>query len=363
MWRQRFILALTLIALTLASALVACQPSEPNPAPALTVTDARGRTITLPAPPQRIAIVGRANFMIADAVYMFPEAKDRVVAISGTPQGDIFQALVDPHLREKTRLERDPGPEQIASVHPDLVLMKSFLAEKLGRSVEALGIPVLYMSLETPEAYTREIHTLGTLFRNEHRAREITEFYKNHTHAVTERVQHLEENEKPSVLVLQHTTRGGTTAYKIPPLSWIQTTMVRLVGAQVAWSDATLGSRWTVITMEQIAAWNPDIIYIVDYFGNPEEAVAEFLHDPTSHHLKAVQNHRVHAFPKDVVSWDQPDTRWILGLTWLAYHTHPRLFHDVDAEQLYLDFYQTLYLLDEDTVRDTLMPLIVGDWP
>ena len=363
MSNQRYRTVAILVFFALLMWVVACAPQTPVIRQGVSVTDALGRTVTLPNLPRRIVIVGRASFMIADAVYMFPEAPERVVAISGTPQGDIFRALVDPHLGEKVRLEREPGPEHIAAVHPDLVLMKSFLAGKLGRSVESLGIPVVYMSLETPEQYRREIYTLGTLFGDEARAEEINRFYQQRIETVSAGVRGISEEEKPTVLVLQHSTKGGTTAYKIPPLSWIQTTLVRLAGGRVAWAEATLGSRWTVITLEQVAAWDPEQIYIVDYFGNPKDAVRLFSRDPITQHLQAVRHGQVFAFPKDIVSWDQPDTRWVLGLTWLASHVHPTRFSNVDLEREYVDFYHTLYGLEEQVVRERLLPTVVGDWP
>ncbi len=361
MWRVR--IAGVFIFLFVTGGVLGCRSGGPVTPAALTVTDALGRTVTLPAPPRRIAIVGRANFMIADAVYTFPEARERVVAISGTPQGNIFQALMDPHSAEKVQLKRDPGPEQIAAVHPDLVLMKHFLAKKLGQSVESLGIPVIYMSLETPDTFRREIKMLGILFNNPDRAREVNAFYQRLIETITQRVGSIPPEKRPAVLVLQHSTKGGSTAYKIPPLTWIQTLMVKTAGGRVAWADATLGSRWTVITLEHIAAWNPDQIYIVDYFGDPREAVQQFTQEETARRLRAVQTHHVFAFPKDVVSWDQPDTRWVLGLVWLARHIHPEVFADVDMTRVYLDFYRTLYGLDESTVREHLMPTITGDWP
>ena len=61
--------------------------ATPEPTPeAITIVDGLGRTVTLEALPQRIAITGKAHFMITDAVYFFPEAVERVAALSKSQQ-------------------------------------------------------------------------------------------------------------------------------------------------------------------------------------------------------------------------------------------------------------------------------------
>ncbi len=170
------------IAVLLALLLSACARGVPSPTPSpLTVTDALGREVTLPAPPQRIVVAGKATIMIVDALYLFPEGPQRLAAVGATAQGGDFLPIVDPNAAAKATLGADAGPEQIAAAGPDLVILKSYLREKLGAPVEALGIPVFYVSLETPEQYFAELHALGRLLGNEARAEEVIAFYRERT--------------------------------------------------------------------------------------------------------------------------------------------------------------------------------------
>jgi ABC-type Fe3+-hydroxamate transport system substrate-binding protein len=106
-------------------------PTETSPA--LTLTDALGRTVTLDSLPERIVVTGKASLMVLDAMYMFPEARERVVAFEDLAQGDVnFISLLDPNYAEKAWLQRDAGVEQFVSAEPDLVVMKSSNAEKYG---------------------------------------------------------------------------------------------------------------------------------------------------------------------------------------------------------------------------------------
>jgi hypothetical protein len=68
----------------------------------LVVTDALGRRVSLPGPARRIAVTGRAGFMISDAAYAFPEARARLVAVGRGNQGSEGLApLVDPDFAAK----------------------------------------------------------------------------------------------------------------------------------------------------------------------------------------------------------------------------------------------------------------------
>ncbi|MDP3450004.1 MAG: hypothetical protein Q8R87_05445, partial [Anaerolineaceae bacterium] len=70
-------------------------PTE-APTTGFSVTDALNRTVTFEKTPERIVLVGRALFMVADAIYLFPEAGSSIVALGATNQGTgNFIPLID----------------------------------------------------------------------------------------------------------------------------------------------------------------------------------------------------------------------------------------------------------------------------
>lgn len=334
---------------------------EPASEPVV-IVDALGREVTLPAVPQRIVMVGRGLFMIADAAYAFAQAAERVIGIGDVAQGGgNFIALIDPDYAAKATLGRDAGAEQVAPLGPDLVLLKSFMAETVGAPIEALGIPVVYLDLETPEQYARDLAILGQVFQDETRAAELVDFYQAQADEIQQIASGAES--KPRVLLLYYNDRDGNVAFNIPPLSWIQTQMVEMAGGEPVWADASLGNGWTQVTLEQIAAWDADQIYVASYFKDPSEVVAGLAADPNWQALRAVQEDQLYAFPGDLYSWDQPDTRWILGLTWLAGRIHPELFADLNMTAKAQAFYQVLYGLDADFFQQNILPTFKGDLP
>lgn len=381
---KRTALALVLIGL-LALALAACVAPPARVAPATTATgpqaaaadtpaaaqepaagpivivDALGREVTLPAAPQRIVLTGRALFMIADAAYLFPDAGQRIVGIGSTAQGGgNFVELIDPNYADKAVLERDAGAEQVAAPQPDLVMLKSSLAESLGQPIEALGIPVIYIDFETPEQYLRDLAVLGQVAQDETRAAEVAAYYQDKVDQISQAVS---DADKPRTLLLYYNDRDGAVAFNVPPMGWMQTQMVELAGGEPVWADANPGDGWTQVTLEQIAAWDPDHVFVISYFKDSSEVVAELKTDANWQPLRAVQEDALHAFPGDLYSWDQPDPRWILGLTWLAGRLHPDRFADQDMTAEAQAFYEALYGLDADFFQEKIVPTFQGDLP
>ena len=338
--------------------------AQASPTPtAVTVNDALGRQVTLPALRQRIAIVGRAVSLLNDAAYLFPEAIERVVSAAATPQGGSgdFIALIDPNLPQKTAFQTQVGPEQVITAQPDLALMKPYMAETLGKPLEALGVPVVYLSMETPEEFQRDVRTLGQIFGNPERAEDINRYYQQQVDAVTGALASLDEAQKPRTLLLYYSDRDGQVAFNVAPNSWIQTWMAQTAGGRPVWTEIELGSGWTKVNLEQIAAWDADAIFIINYTGDPEETVARLRQDPQWQAMRAVREGRLYAFPRDYYSWDQADPRWILGLRWLAFRLHPEAFPALDMINEAKAFFAFGYGIDETTFNASILPLLKGD--
>lgn len=328
----------------------------------VTVVDAMGRTVEFPQPPQRIVVAGRSSLTIIDTLFLFPEARERVIGlVIGRQNPGAFLNLVDPSFEQKEVLEVEAGPEQIAPLHPDVVIMRSFMAESLGGPVEQLDIPVVYVDLETPEQYFRDLATIGQLFGNSARATEIEAFYQSGLGTVEDQLQDLGDEQKPRTLLLQYTEQGGEVALNVPSALWLQTAEVELAGGNPVWKDAAQGGGWTVVNFEEIAAWDPDKVFVISYGSDSAEVVDKLKSDSQWQALKAVQNGEIYGFAADTFSWDQPDPRWILGVTWLAGKLHPDRFPDLNMMQEASEFFEQMYGLDESTIQEKILSSLKGD--
>jgi iron complex transport system substrate-binding protein len=324
----------------------------------LEFVDATGNLVSLVELPQRIIVAGRATPYVLDTLYLFPEAAKKLVALEVRGfDTQAFLELVDPNVQVKDMLDRDAGPEQIAPYNPDLVIVKNVSLGTLGSALDEISIPVMGLNLETPAFFYEDIRALGKVLNSPERAEEIISYYQKIESEISELVADLTAAQRPSVLVMQYSADGGEITFKVPPTSYLQTTMVQNAGGNPVWLDADGGTNsWIQVGLEQIAVWNPDIIFVVNYAGDSVETVQELVASPNWEGLKAVENQQVFGFPSDYASWDLIDPRWILGQQWLATIIQPDLTTGINLETQVISFYQTLYGLSVDQINEFIFP-------
>ncbi len=358
--------SIILFALVSIMLLVACSPKPAQPtaeptASTISVTDVFGRTLTFDEPPQRIVLAGKSISIIADALYLFPEAATRLVGIGETNQsGKLFLPMVDAAFAEKAYLPQDASTDDILALTPDLVILKNTQREKTGMPLETLNIPVLYLEFETLESYGRDLLILGEVFGNPQRAKMLTAYYNEAVDGITRQTGSLPDANKPRTLVLSYAVKDGVTAFNVPPLSWMQTYLVEAAGGRVAWQDANPMDGWMKVSLEQIAAWDADVIFVVAYTTSVDEVLAQLGEDAAWQEFKAMKNGQVYGFAKDFVSWDQSNPRWVLGLQWMASKLHPDLFAEFDLTSATQEFFQTLYGIAPEQVDEAILPIMEG---
>jgi len=312
----------------------------------------------------RVVTGGKAHYLVLNTLYMFPQAAESVVAYGDSSQaGGNFISLLDPGARQRAVLAPDPGVEEILAHRPDAVVLKSYLKGGLGRRLQDLNVPVLYLGLENPEQFRQDIAAIGQLFGNPKRSEALIRFYDRNLQEVRKISEAVPESEKPDTLLLYYGVRSGTASFNVPPRQWLQTSLVQWAGGDPIWLEAAAGSGWQQISFEQIAAWNPECILLVSYHTPVDEVKATLLGDPKWLELDAVRRGKLLAFPADYLSWDQPDPRWILGLHWLIGKLHPELVACPEVQEKVIEFYSFVYGLSPQRIEEAILPLIQGDYP
>ncbi|ADK82044.1 ABC transporter substrate-binding protein [Sediminispirochaeta smaragdinae] len=328
----------------------------------ITVTDSIGNHVVLPAPPERIVVAGKSTLITADTLFLFPEARGKVIGLGKTNQGlgDFFPYL-DPNIGEITRIGHEVGPEQVIALKPDLFIVKDFVYEKLGAPVAKLGVPTIALSLETPSQYIDDIMIVGRIFGDTKRAEAINAYYADFLDRINKKVGKIPEQNKPSVLLLYYSNKGGETAFNISPVSWIQTAQVEKAGGKAVWKESNKGGGWKTVNFEQIAAWDPDYIFITSFNSDSSDFLPGILADTTWQQLRAAKAGRVKAVPSDFHSWAQPDTRWILCIGWMAKTLYPEEFSDMKISDEVIRFYNELYHLDRSVIEEVVLPRLEGE--
>ncbi len=311
----------------------------------ISAVDSFGNLVTLDEYPERIVIAGKASLLPADALFLFPEARSKVVGLGLTNQGlGDFYTYLAPQFTKGDRLPHSVGAEEIASLAPDVVITKSRNYASLGKQLEMLGIPVFSMDLENPETFTEELLQLSILLGEEQRGTELAAYYADELASVQASVS---GTRKPSSLLLYCTASDGITSFQTAPKEWLQTYMTEAAGGSAVWKGTNLTSGWQKVSFEQVAAWDPERIYLISYKVPTSVFLQQIEEDPAWSHLQAVKNGSIQAFPADFHNWAQPDTRWILGLKWLARDLHG----SVDGfEEEVSTFFTELYGIGDPSV-------------
>ncbi|MEM2146359.1 MAG: ABC transporter substrate-binding protein [Candidatus Jordarchaeaceae archaeon] len=331
----------------------------------ITVTDALGSTVQIKTPVTKVMVVGKNSWPIITVAYMFPSAKNLLYAISSNMNVSLFR-MVDPKISSKivTIPIDDLSAEELAKMKPDVVILKSTMKE-LGDSLEALKIEVVYVDFETLETYIRDIKVLGKIFMDEMKAEEIANYYNETYYSILSQIP--SEGKREKVLFLYYNTKGGTISFQVPGQGWLQTFMIETAGGYPL-SKELFGTGWNTVSFEQIANWNPDIIFLVTYSRSPaaNEVKNWILNNDNWKDISAVKNGKVYAVPHDcenvaaLGSWDCPGSRWIIGLKWMAKKIHPAIFENLDITREAKMFYMEMYGLDEDDAN-TIVNQISGD--
>jgi iron complex transport system substrate-binding protein len=314
--------------------------------------DSFGQEVEVSLPLSSIAIIGKAALMPADALYLFPIAKEIPVTMAKTDQGlgDFFTIVV-PKDKATQRLGQQVGAEEILSINPDLILTKSRNKKDLATLISGFDIPLFALDLETMDSWKEEIIQLGKLLNEEQRAQIIVDEINIREERVSNRVKNVS---RPSVLVLQGNSNNDVTSFSIAPKEWIQSELVIKAGGEPITLEGS-SSGWSTVSFEQIASWDPDYIVIVSYKSKGSPFTDQIYASSEWNELKAVKENSVYLAPSDYVNYFQPNSRWILALQWLASTIHPDLFSDSNMEDEVSSFYTKMYGITDSAVLKQLV--------
>jgi len=325
----------------------------------ISITDAAGRRVLIPKPPRRIAVVGQGFYILLHTLYMFPRGRERLVGTEKRGRfASEFLSLIDPGFDRKIFLAPHSGPEQIATLRPDLVLAKGTVSGNLDISLDRIGIPVVYLDLETPAAFFQDVHRLGRILESEQRAEEVIRFYSRRLEHLRKMVQTIPAGERSTVLVVKYNQRGGTAAVNVPGWNWMQAIQVRTAGGIPVWGDtAQQAGAWTIVNLEQIANWDPDrILVIIPHAMDSLDVIQRLRDNPQWSGLRAVKTNQIHPFPADIYGWDNPDPRWILGMIWMAHRLYPEKWAEQDIKEEIQAYFNVLYGMDVEAVSTVILP-------
>jgi iron complex transport system substrate-binding protein len=269
------------------------------------------------------AVNGESN--LAAASYL--GARDETGAAAMEAIDPRFQDLIGDDYFSQT----DFNIEEAARLAPDLIVT-SLRTEWLDTAAE-LGIPFVLYDAETPDRLVEAMLLTGQLFGPNAvaQSKAWVDYYNWITDSVISHTESIPEADRPTVLFT------GTNSLRVASGDMYQTSLIEMAGGVSVSNDLT--GYWNDVNLEQIAAWDPDVIIVPPYGGATVEAITE---NPDWQILTAVQEGKVYQMPKLVVPWDTPAPDSALGIIWLAQRLFPEL-ETLDCAEQADFFYNTFY--------------------
>lgn len=345
------------IVLALALLCVGCPLAAFAEAETITIVDHAGNEVTLPKEIDRI--VTTSIYPFASVVTMFLGSAQKLVGIHpvsysaavNSTLGKIFPEIADASTGFMTG--SDLNIEELIKLEPDVVFYSA------GNAVEkdlcdSAGIPAVAVSATAWDydvivTYDHWIELLSQIFPEQDKTQIVSSYSREIYDMIQERVADIPDEERTRALFLfQYDENAMITSGRH---FFGQYWATAGGGVNVA-EDVPAENSNATINMEQVYAWNPEVIYITNFTPTqPEDLYNNATGGDDWSTIQAVQDGRVHKMPLGSYRSYTPGTDTPLTLLWMAKTLYPDLFADIDLEQEVKDYYLEIYgveLSDED---------------
>ncbi len=319
-----------------------------------TVVDDTGVEVEIPEKLDRIVI---SSILPLPSVYcFFRGSSEGLVGIHPSSMAaaeNSYLTTVYPEITELDTSFVENGEiniEQLMKLEPDVVFYSATNTDERemydNAGIKAIGFSTTLSDYNCIETFANWVDLLGQIFGDSDRAQEVIEYGRSVEAKVLEKTATLSDEEKPKVLVLFNYGDGTitTSGSNFFGEYWIEAAGGINVAAELNGQPE--------INMEQIYAWNPDMIFITNFSSVlPEDLYNNTIEGDDWSNVKAVQEGQVYKFPLGMYRWFPPSSDTPLALMWLAKTIQPELFADIDIDQEIKDYYVKYYnveLTDDD---------------
>ncbi|MFT4274153.1 MAG: ABC transporter substrate-binding protein [Pantoea sp.] len=320
------------------------------------VTDQIGRQVTIPDQVDRVVVLQHQTLNLLVQL----NATDKIVGILANWKqqlGDGYATLV-PELNHKAMLGdlTHVDMESLVALHPQVVFVTNYAPKEMIDKISALGIPVIAISLrhddagqqgkinpamqDEEQAYNlgikEGITLIGEVVNRQAQAKALIAAAFAGRQKVTDRLRSVPAQQR----VRAYMANPDLTTYGAGKYTGL---MMSHAGALNVAAATIQGFKQ--VSMEQVIAWNPQVIFVQDRYP---QVVDEITHSAQWQSIDAVKHHRVWLMPEYAKAWGYPMPEAIgLGELWMAKKLYPEKFRDInmqkEADRWYQQFYRTDY--------------------
>ena len=282
---------------------------------AVTVTDQRGRRITLDHPAARLVTIPMPAAAILVAV---DGGAEHIVGM----QGASWQALADGILGEFFPAARGlahdvagntfaPNVESVLALRPDVVIQWADQGAGLLAPLENAGLTVVGLTYGTQQDLTTWVSLFADLLGRPERGRAINDLIATALRDMAQLGRQARSH--PTVVYLNRFTGG----LKVAAAGTYNDVYIKLVGATnpAGGPRGAPGQGMVGVDVEQVLAWDPEILLL----GTFDDAVpADLYGSAVWRGARAVRERRVYKVPLGGYRWDPPSHESPLMWRWLS---------------------------------------------
>lgn len=297
------------------------------------ITDVVGREVILDKPASKV--VGTHNPSLNAVVVLGGGEK----YLAGFGNKDMSRGLYSSVMEDFDGLVQigkgsNINFETVAATGADLAILPERFKDQVDQ-FEKIGVTTIVAlpNNESFDSVKTTIETVGKVLGENERASKINGFFDKKitdTQSIT-----AEATDKPTVLFL-----GGSSPLSVAPSAMIQTQLIEAAGGTNAVSGVEAQGKFVDVNVEQIIAWNPDVIWFPAYV---DYTVESLLEDPAWSSINAIKNKKVYKFPSELEPWDQPTAAVSLGVCWATHNLYPDLYSLDDLMGDADEFYKLVY--------------------
>ena len=337
----------------------------------VTITDHADREVTVPTDPERVIILD--ILPLPSVLTVFLGSADTILAMQpasmNAAKNGILSELFPEVLDVSTEIMNGESVniEALMAMDPQIVFFnagnKAICEQLENAGLTAVGVSPTKWDYDCIETYDQWISLLSQIYPSVEIGTEVSDFSNAMYDLIQDRVADMPDEERKNVLFLfQYDDNTMITSGS----SFFGQWWCDAAGALNAANEVEADNSNATITMEQVYAWDPDVIIITNFTQTqPDDLYNNAIGDDDWSTVSAVANHQVYKMPLGSYRTYTPGVDTPLTLEWLATILYPDLFPEFDLTADVRDYYKNLYgveLTDEQIEAMYHPASAAGSW-
>jgi iron complex transport system substrate-binding protein len=313
----------------LVSALVSACANRPAPEQqTITITDQLGRRVEVPRHVERFTALhhfgGQIVYALKQQHRLVEQALYGIEASALEKVDKQFAAL------PRTMDSHSMNIESMVALRPQVAFVYASFEKSDMTQIENAGIKVVAVRGETLEQGYEAVRLMARILDCEKEGQAYLDDCQRLVALVQERLKDIPLDQRRRVLF-----SGPKSIYTVATGEMLQSQILSLAGA----TNLATGLKgfWADISPEQMARWNPDVIFVGSSLAT--YGITDIYDNSQFKTVKAIKEHQVHVFPSTIGWWDYPAPHCVLGVVWTAKTLYPDRFKDIDVRVIADDFY------------------------